>query len=217
MLSPDRRGDPLRICCPRCHRNNVAAARRSFATLARQRSVTARLGKPMKRIFALAWIASLTMSVSVVAKGPTSRITIVDTVRGTSIEITDPTVLSRFKVWDGPGTYSRTSGQETEGMDGFIVDWRSGSLDSRPSDLNRYEVKFYVRHHSEPPEQLAYTVFYERDSSSGNGFVSCPARTTNSIDSTCFRFIVGGGSRVIGSVRTLSGKARSGDCCGLSS
>jgi len=130
----------------------------------------------MKRIFALAWIASLTMSVSVVAKGPTSRITIVDTVRGTSIEITDPTVLSRFKVWDGPGTYSRTSGQETEGMDGFIVDWRSGSLDSRPSDLNRYEVKFYVRHHSEPPEQLAYTVFYERDSSSGNGFVYLPGK-----------------------------------------
>ena len=59
----------------------------------------------MKRIFALAWIAALTMPVSVVAKGPTSRITIVDTVRGTSIEITDPTVLSRFKVWDGPGTY----------------------------------------------------------------------------------------------------------------
>ena len=131
----------------------------------------------MKRILALSWIAALTMPVSVVAKGPTSRISIVDTARGTSIEITDPTVLSRFKVWDGPGTYSRTNGQDTEGMDGFIVDWRSGSLDSRPIDLHRYEVKFYVRRHSEPLEQLAYTVFYERDSSSGNGFVYLPGKS----------------------------------------
>ena len=131
----------------------------------------------MKRTLGLVSIAALATSVLVSAKGPTSRITIVDTLRGTSTDITDPVVLSRFTVWDGPGTYSTTNGQTTEGRDGFIADWRSGPLDSRPPGLTRYEVRFFVRHNTDPVERLAYTVFYERDPSSGNGFVYVPGKT----------------------------------------
>ncbi len=131
----------------------------------------------MKRILALAFVAALMMPTSLAAKGPTTRITVIDLSGGASIDITDPLVVSRFNVWDGPGTFSTANGRETESMDGFIVNWRSGALNFRPTGLRRYEVKFYVRHHDQPPEQLAYTVYYERDPSSRVGFVYLPGKS----------------------------------------
>jgi hypothetical protein len=131
----------------------------------------------MKRILTLAFVAALLMPISLSAKGPTTRITIIDLSRGASIDITDPSVVSRFNVWDGPGTFSTTNGREIQGMGGFIVDWRSGALSVRPTGLRRYEVRFYVRHHNQPPEQLAYTVYYERDPATRNGFVYLPGQS----------------------------------------
>jgi hypothetical protein len=131
----------------------------------------------MKRILGFAFVAALLLPTSSAAKGPTTRITIIDLSRRASIDITDPPVVARFNVWDGPGTFATANGHETENMDGFIVNWRSGALNFRPTGLHRYEVKFYVRHHNQQPEQLAYTVYYERDPSSRDGFVYLPGKS----------------------------------------
>ena len=74
------------------------------------------------------------------AKGPTTRIVIKDLERGGVVEITDRSVLDQFQVWSGKGTYSGS----VEGTEGFIVDWQAGIVEQRPTELRRYEVRFYV-------------------------------------------------------------------------
>jgi hypothetical protein len=115
----------------------------------------------------------LLLPTSLSAKGTTSRITLRDTSLQTSIDITDQSVLKDFIVWAGPGTFSN----EVEGTQGFIIDWPAGIVADRPTGLHRYEVMFYVRDRNPPDEELVYTVFYERDPSSGQGFVYLPGHS----------------------------------------
>jgi len=121
---------------------------------------------------------------SLEAKGPTIRIEIRDIARGTVSKITDLVVLRQFQVWSGPGTYSGTPGQQSEGTEGFIVDWRSGPITGRPAELRRYELRFFVGPRqgmatplNRPYEELAYVVSYEHDASTGRGYVYLPGRT----------------------------------------
>jgi hypothetical protein len=109
----------------------------------------------------------------VLAKGFTTRITLTDTTLRTSIDITDPSILTGFNVWAGPGTFLN----DVEGTRGFIIDWAAGIARDRPSGLSRYEVTFYVRYGDRSREEPAYVVFYERDPTSGRGFVYLPGRS----------------------------------------
>jgi hypothetical protein len=117
------------------------------------------------------------------AKGPTTRIVITDIARGSVTEITDRAVLDQFQVWAGKGTYAGPPDQQNEGTQGFIVDWPAGMVDQRPSQLRRYELRFYVGPRrspgalsSAPSEELAYVVLYEHDPSTGQGYVYLPRR-----------------------------------------
>ena len=107
------------------------------------------------------------------AKFETTKITVTDVALGTSVDITDSSVLKDFNVWSGPGTYLNG----VEGTQGFIIDWPAGVVDDRPSGLRRYDVAFYVRGRSSPEEEVVYVVSYERDESSGQGFVYLPGRS----------------------------------------
>ncbi len=131
----------------------------------------------MKRIFALGFVVGLVVQASLGAKGLTTKITIADQGLGTQIDITDPILLKRFNVWDGRGTFATVDGRETEGTQGFIIDWLAGAIGSKPQGLHRYEVRFYVRHHNTTADELAYVVFYERDPSSREGFVYLPGKS----------------------------------------
>jgi hypothetical protein len=115
-------------------------------------------------------------STSLIAKGPTTRIRIRD-LAGVqpTITIVDPSVLSKFNVWDGPGTYSGPPGQQMEGKTGFIIDWQAGPMIAPESTLPKYEVQFFVRIHGQGDEKLAYVVQYQRDVS-GDAFVYLPGR-----------------------------------------
>jgi hypothetical protein len=129
----------------------------------------------MKR---LAAFLSLTVALAytlVEAKGPTTKVVIKNLATGQVATLTDPNVLSHFNVWAGPGTHSGALGQMHEGTQGFIIDWASGSIETRPANLAKYEVQFFVRHHGQGEEQLAYTVLYERGDSAG--FVYLPGRS----------------------------------------
>lgn len=116
------------------------------------------------------------------AKGPTTRIVIKDLALGTVSEITNRSVLDQFHVWAGRGTYSGPPGQDTEGTQGFIIDWLAGVVDQRPAGLRRYEVRFYAAPHRQAAglagsatlEELAYVVLYENDPSTGQGYVYLP-------------------------------------------
>lgn len=124
--------------------------------------------------------AAFALSAVISAKGATSRITIRGTNLTNSIEITDESVVSRFQVWEGPGTTVCRGGRANcvEGTQGFIIDWPSGAVAERPGGLQRYEISFYVTDVRFPgppsPEQLAYVVSYEYDASATQGFVYLP-------------------------------------------
>ena len=134
------------------------------------------------RPFALTCVVVSLLLAPLSAVGLTSRILIRDLDRGSVSEITDRSVLNQFHVWAGQGTYSGAPGQQTEGKDGFIVDWRSGVIDDqRPGQLRRYELRFYVAprdtyQRTGAPEELAYVVLYEHDPATGFGYVYLPGR-----------------------------------------
>jgi len=135
----------------------------------------------MRRVASIFVFVSL-LAASLAAKGPTTRIVITDLARGRVSEITNRAVLDQFQVWAGLGTYSGAPGQQTEGKDGFIVDWRTGIVDQRPGQLRRYELRFYVGPKTGvgpttgPADKLAYVVLYEHDPATGLGYVYLPGR-----------------------------------------
>jgi len=130
-------------------------------------------------VFAVLLVASLD------AKGPTTRIVIKDLDRGTVSEITSRSVLDQFHVWAGRGTYSGPPGQNTEGTQGFIIDWPAGVVEHPAAQLRRYEVRFYAAPHraaaglagSATLEELVYVVLYDNDPSTGQGYVYLPGKS----------------------------------------
>jgi len=131
-------------------------------------------------------VLALLLVASLDAKGPTSRIVIRDTALGTVSEIADRSVLDQFQVWAGRGTYSGPPDLQTEGTQGFIVDWTAGTVDQRPRQLRRYELRFYVGPKralpasvaaNPPADELAYVVIYEHDPATGRGYVYLPGRS----------------------------------------
>jgi len=131
----------------------------------------------MKRFLALTSIFGILAPVALSAKGETTRITITGNRPDQSITIREPATLAAFNVWSGRGSFSGPSGHETEGTEGFIIDWLAGPVASRPGGLRQYEVKFYVRHRNAAADQLAYVVLYEANASLSEGFVYLPGRS----------------------------------------
>jgi hypothetical protein len=69
------------------------------------------------------------------AKADTIKVTIKGADLNTPVEITDPKVLTSFRVWTGPGTSSNEA-------KAFIIDWSQGPAAERPKGLQRQEVHF---------------------------------------------------------------------------
>jgi hypothetical protein len=117
------------------------------------------------------------LSVTLLAKGPTSRIVLAGAGLPHPVEITDPALLKDFQVWSGPGTVSCVQEKCVEGTTGFIIDWSSGPVSDRPAGLPRYEVSFYATDRRAPhAERLVYVVSYEYDASSSRGYVYLPGK-----------------------------------------
>ena len=112
----------------------------------------------------------LVCSASLSAVGPTTRITLRGVDLPELLEVVDQNVASRFEIWTGPGTSNRADQR-------FIVDWTGGPV-AQPPNLPRFEVSFFVRHRTAPPnsEELAYVVFYEYDAATQRGFVYLPGK-----------------------------------------
>jgi hypothetical protein len=112
------------------------------------------------------------------AKGRTVKIALVDpSAQSRPIEMTG-TAVAAFYVWAGAGV--RINGApETEG---FIGDWKKGTVDKRPEGLRRFRVSFYagcLRDElfcSTPESKLSYVVMYEYDAAVNAGYVYLPGR-----------------------------------------
>jgi hypothetical protein len=130
----------------------------------------------MNRVIVSSLIVALLLSASLSAKGVTTRVTIRDTSLQTSFDLSDRSLLDRFNVWAGPGTFQTAAGRGAEGVEGFIVDWKAGVVD-RPEGVRRYEVRFYVTYPNSAAEQLAYVVFFEPGPSPDEGFIYLPGKS----------------------------------------
>jgi hypothetical protein len=84
------------------------------------------------------------------------------------IVISDPSVVGRFRVATGPGTFElRPDGSRLVNMNpGFIIDWSRGAA-SAPGPLPQYQVSFTTGHG-------VYVVSYAIDPSTQNGYVYIP-------------------------------------------
>jgi len=135
------------------------------------------------RRFALICLAVSLLLTPLGAVGLTTRIVITDVERGSFWEITESSILDQFQVWSGQGTYTGTPGRTTEATQGFIIDWPAGIVEQRPSQLHRYELRFYVAPRITstprigPDEELAYVVLYEHDPATGLGYVYLPGKS----------------------------------------
>ncbi|HKW35060.1 MAG TPA: hypothetical protein VJN92_18760 [Candidatus Acidoferrum sp.] len=110
----------------------------------------------------------LAMPAAMFAKAPTSKIIIEGGGLRKPIAITDPKVLSGFRIWSGPGT----SGNESESL---IIDWSQGPVLIPQEGLERYRVSFYVQF--EPGRQsLVYLVSYVYDPLTHQGYVYLPGK-----------------------------------------
>jgi hypothetical protein len=123
----------------------------------------------MNRTFAalLSFFLTISIPAPLFAKADTIKITISGTGLRTPIEITDPKILTNFRVWTGPGTSSNEA-------KGFIVDWSQGPVAERPKTVRRYQVSFYAKL---PNERLIYVVFYEYDPSTEPGYIYLPGKS----------------------------------------
>ena len=116
---------------------------------------------------AILGLAGALACVPLLAKSETAKITITSPALHSTVEITDPQVRA-FSVWSGPGV--RVDGVEQ--MEGFIINWRQGVVKELPSGLRHVEVAFY----GDASDQPVYTVFYDYNPVSGEGYVYLPGK-----------------------------------------
>jgi hypothetical protein len=128
----------------------------------------------------LGLLASFTVSVPLWAKGDMVLIEISGASLKSPVQITDRKI-EEFSIWAGP-PFSTGDGISTQ-TEGFIIDWPAGALSGRPSDLEHYEVRFYVgckaganRDCGDQKPHLAYVVSYDYDPASKRGFVYLPGK-----------------------------------------
>lgn len=89
------------------------------------------------------------------------------------IVITDPALVSRFRVGTGPGTYELLpdGARITNDAPSFIIDWERGAVNA-PTVARKYQVSFVTGR----PDGGIYTVFYSIDPTTQHGYVYLPGR-----------------------------------------
>ena len=140
---------------------------------------------PLKLAFCVLLIAQ---STTIWSKGQTIRIEIDGDGLSAPVVITDPDILNRFNIWNGPGVSvsgpdgvqyppahldpSRTAGR--------FVDWPSGPVSEKRAGLQCLEVTFHVGVPRDPNRSRAYVVAYEVDPAASSGYIYLP-RWTNDL------------------------------------
>jgi hypothetical protein len=85
-----------------------------------------------------------------------------------TLVISDPKVVSKFNIWNGPGVTASDPRVRNQGM---FADWNKGVVARKPNGLQRYRVEFTFEERATP-----YVVFYEFNPALPGGYVYLPAR-----------------------------------------
>jgi len=118
-------------------------------------------------------VLALALPLVLSSKEPILRIAISGDGLTTPIAITDAAIIERFRLGEGPGTFSVTPDGEKHPSNfahGFIVDWSRGPVEP-PKALQSYEVAFITA----SPERT-YKVLYAIDPLSNQGYVYIPGK-----------------------------------------
>jgi hypothetical protein len=122
----------------------------------------------------LALLAFVARAPELGAKSETKKITITGDTLASPIVITEPTILSRFNVWTGPGTGGTVHGVAWKATEGFVI--ASSTPVPAPEGLARYVVTFLVDRQDRDGHDMAYVIFYEYDARADRGYVYFPGR-----------------------------------------
>jgi hypothetical protein len=128
-------------------------------------------------------VALSVASPSLFAKGNMVRIEIRGQALSRPVAIIDPKIQA-FHVWSGPGV----NNVAVENAEGFIANWKNGTVPAPPARMPRYELSWYAACHQgavncrSTQPSIVYVVRYARDPSSGHGFVYLPGRGEPSYD-----------------------------------
>ena len=91
-----------------------------------------------------------------------------------ALEITDPTILDSFDIWQGPGV--RVNGKPVhlnpDEPGPAFIDWINGEVVERPSGLRRYKITFAI----DGRVRGAYVVHYEFNPVVVGGYIHLPGK-----------------------------------------
>lgn len=131
----------------------------------------------MTRVLAVALVVSVLFApAGVAAKGTTMAVELRSPALAAPIMSHDAQVRT-FEVWSGPGTASNG----VPGTEGFIANWKAGSVTAPLPDLPRYDALFFTGCEVESPSCggliLVYVVTYVVDPATRQGYVYIPGET----------------------------------------
>ncbi|CAN5158725.1 hypothetical protein BH24PSE2_BH24PSE2_17480 [soil metagenome] len=123
------------------------------------------------------------VSPSARAKAETIQINIYGASLSNTIELTDQEIVSRFSIWNGPGTKIRIKGEPARmDVSGTFVDWSAGEAEQRPDDLQQYRVQFLLGfEEGSTSSPLTYDVSYAFAPERPGGYMFLPAGNTSLI------------------------------------
>ena len=127
-------------------------------------------------------VAILALPILVWSKGETIQIDIDGGGLALPIEITDPDIVSKFNIWNGPGVSTSTYGVpdppaylDPNRPAGRFIDWPKCIVETRPEDLDRYQVAFQIASRGNAPHSIqSYRVMYEFGPNSDQGYIYLP-------------------------------------------
>jgi hypothetical protein len=127
-------------------------------------------------------LAFLALPIVAWSKGETVQIDIDGGDLALPIEITDPAIISRFNIWNGPGVSTSSYGVpdppaylDSIQPAGRFIDWPKGVVETRPEDLDRYRVTFQIASRGNAPHSIqSYRVMYEIGPDSDKSYMYLP-------------------------------------------
>jgi hypothetical protein len=133
----------------------------------------------MKRILivvAVAFLIGFAYPPSIWSKGRTVKIEVQGGPPLSPIEITDPSIVKNFNIWNGPGVLINDSPvhMDPNKQAGAFIDWPKGRILERPTGLRRYQIVFHIS--GRLPPHNRYLVLYEFDPSNEGGYIYLPGR-----------------------------------------
>ncbi len=127
-------------------------------------------------------LAILALPILAWSKGETIQIDIDGSGLASPIEITDSAIVSKFSIWNGPGVSTSTYGVpdppaylDPNRPAGRFIDWPEGIVETRPEDLDRYQITFQIASRANAPHSIqSYRVMYEIGPDSDHGYIYLP-------------------------------------------